>query len=379
PGSRRCADLCVGRARLHATRRPGSDRCQAERSERSGDIGQEQHRCGHDRRHDKARRRQSTDRCGRFIGIDRGASRAGRRGIVSIRPHQRIHHLHWYEAVLDNDRRALAADPRPVPRGRRYGLRTGLTPTDCSRCGTELPPDALACPACGSLIHADTLKQLAAAAGVAARAGDLVSARNHWTAALRLLPAHSQQHAAIRDRLAELNRRIDAASPGGTPAAADQAPWWRRGAPGLVAVALVLISKLKFLLLGLTKASTFISMFAFFGVYWSIYGWPLALGLVLSIYIHEMGHVAMLRRLGIDAGAPMFIPGVGAFVMLKQHIGDPLNEAKVGLAGPVWGLGAALAAFGIYAVTGARIWLAIAQLTGFLNLFNLIPVWQLDG
>ena len=60
---------------------------------------------------------------------------------------------------------------------------------------------------------------------------------------------------------------------------------------------LLLVSKLKFLLLGLTKASTFISMFAFFGVYWSIYGWPLALGLVLSIYIHEMGHVAMLRRL----------------------------------------------------------------------------------
>jgi Zn-dependent protease len=100
---------------------------------------------------------------------------------------------------------------------------------------------------------------------------------------------------------------------------------------------------------------------------------------VLSIYIHEMGHVAMLRSLGIDAGAPMFIPGVGAFVMLKQHVDDPLTDAKIGLAGPVWGLGAALAAFGIYAVTGVRIWLAIAQLTGFLNLFNLIPVWQLDG
>jgi len=70
---------------------------------------------------------------------------------------------------------------------------------------------------------------------------------------------------------------------------------------------------------------------------------------------------------------------VGAFVMLKQHIQDPLTDAKIGLAGPVWGLGAGLCAFGVYAVTGARIWLAIAQLTGFLNLFNLIPVWQLDG
>jgi Zn-dependent protease len=253
-----------------------------------------------------------------------------------------------------------------------------LTPTPCTRCGTELPPHALACPACAALTHADTLKQLAAEADVATRAGDLVGARNHWTTALRLLPDDSQQHAVISDRLTDLARRIDVAAEG-APVAAARTPWWRRGAPGLVAVALVLVSKLKFLLLGLTKASTLMSMFAFFGVYWSIYGWPLALGLVLSIYIHEMGHVAMLRSLGIAAGAPLFIPGVGAFVMLKQHIGDPLTDAKIGLAGPVWGLGAGLAAFGIYIGTGARIWLAIAQLTGFLNLFNLIPVWQLDG
>jgi Zn-dependent protease len=254
-----------------------------------------------------------------------------------------------------------------------------LTPVDCARCGTELSPDALACPACGSLIHGGTLKQLAADADVATRTGDLTSARNYWASALRLLPADSQQHAAINGRIAELTRRIDAAPAKNRPPESERAASWRRGAPGLVTLALILISKLKFLLLGLTKASTFLSMFAFFAVYWSTYGWPLALGLVLSIYIHEMGHVAMLRRLGIDAGAPMFIPGVGAFVMLKQHIGDPLTDAKIGLAGPVWGLGAALAAFGIYTVTGVPIWLAIAKLTGFLNLFNLIPVWQLDG
>jgi Zn-dependent protease len=253
-----------------------------------------------------------------------------------------------------------------------------LTPTHCASCGTELAPDALACPACASLIHASALKQLAADAATATHAGDSVSARSHWEAALRLLPAHARQHAAIRDRIAELTRRIDA-GPERAPSATVETPWWRRGAAGLVTAALLLISKLKFLLLGLTKASTFISMFAFFGVYWSIYGWPLALGLVLSIYIHEMGHVAMLRNLGIEAGAPMFIPGVGALVMLKQHISDPLTDAKIGLAGPVWGLCAGLAALAVYALTGARIWLAIAQLTGFLNLFNLIPVWQLDG
>ena len=163
------------------------------------------------------------------------------------------------------------------------------------------------------------------------------------------------------------------------PTSAEDKSWWQRGVGGAVTVVLLLLSKLKFLLLGLTKASTFISMFAFFGVYWSVYGWPLALGLVFSIYIHEMGHVAMLRRLGIGAGAPLFIPGVGAVVMLKQHVLDPLTDAKIGLAGPVWGLGAGIAALAFYGATGAKIWLAIAQLTGFINLFNLIPVWQLDG
>ena len=227
-------------------------------------------------------------------------------------------------------------------------------------------------------MHAETLKQHAADADAAARAGDLFAARQHWTTALSLLPSHAQQHAAVQTRIAELNRRIGDAGEIPSPPPAGHT-WWSRGGGGLIAIAFLLISKGKFLLLGLTKASTFVSMFAFFGVYWSMFGWPLALGLVLSIYIHEMGHVAMLRRLGIEAGAPLFIPGVGALVMLKQHVSDPLTDAKIGLAGPVWGLGAALAALAMYFMTDARIWFAIAQLTGFLNLFNLIPIWQLDG
>jgi len=254
-----------------------------------------------------------------------------------------------------------------------------MSATACSRCGTQLAPNALACPACGALVHAERLKELAARAEAAA--GDLEGARGEWTSALALLPPAASQHAAVAERVAALDRRITERR---APSAArtgegGAAPWWRRGAAGLATAGLLLLGKLKFLLLGLTKASTLVSMFAFFGVYWSIYGWPLALGLVLSIYIHEMGHVAMLRRLGIDAGAPLFIPGVGALVMLKQHVMDPLTDAKIGLAGPVWGLGAALAALAVYAVSAAPIWLAIAQLTAFINLFNLIPVWQLDG
>ena len=251
--------------------------------------------------------------------------------------------------------------------------------SQCARCATELAPHALACPACGTLVHAEKLKELASAANSALDAGDLTAAREWWEQALRFLPVESQQYATIRARVTDLTKRIDAAAPAEAKPTTEGDSWWKRGGAAIVTIGLLLIGKLKFLLLGLTKASTFFSMFAFFGVYWSLYGWPLAAGIVVSIYIHEMGHVAMLRRLGIAAGAPLFIPGVGALVMLKQHVDDPITDAKIGLAGPVWGLGAALAALGAYAVTHAQIWLAIAHLTGFLNLFNLIPVWQLDG
>ena len=249
----------------------------------------------------------------------------------------------------------------------------------CVQCGTELAPHAVACPACGTLVHSAKLKEIAAGAEAATRAGEVAAASKQWEAALRLLPPESKQYATIRGRITELTKQLETTTPSSSKPEQTEGGWWRRGGAAIVSVAVLLIGKLKFLLLGLTKASTFISMFAFFGVYWNIYGWPLALGLVVSIYIHEMGHVSMLRRLGIAAGAPLFIPGVGALVMLKQHVDDPITDAKIGLAGPVWGLGAALAALGVYAVTQAQIWLAIAHLTGFLNLFNLIPVWQLDG
>jgi Zn-dependent protease len=75
----------------------------------------------------------------------------------------------------------------------------------------------------------------------------------------------------------------------------------------------------------------------------------------------------------------MFVPGLGAFVRMDQYPQNPREDARVGLAGPIWGLGAALVAYGIHLATGAPIWAAITRTAAFLNLFNLLPVWQLDG
>jgi Zn-dependent protease len=92
-----------------------------------------------------------------------------------------------------------------------------------------------------------------------------------------------------------------------------------------------------------------------------------------------MGHVVWLRRFGIPATAPMFIPGLGAFVRLKAHPATVGEDARVGLAGPVWGAAAAIIALALGFGVGKPILFAIARVGAWINMFNLLPVWQLDG
>jgi len=228
-----------------------------------------------------------------------------------------------------------------------------------------------------TLVFSEKLKEFASLAQQHEGAGETEQAIEQWNGAMRLLPSDSAQHETIRRRITDLVA-AQAAKPSAKPVKLE-GPAWRRGLASVGAVLLLALGKLKFLLLGLTKLGTLASMFAFFGWYWGRYGWPLAAGLVISIYIHEMGHVMEIKRLGISASAPVFIPGIGALVMLRQHVDDPVIDARIGLAGPVWGGLAALAAFVVYLVTKSPIWAAIAQLAAFINLFNLVPVWTLDG
>lgn len=206
-------------------------------------------------------------------------------------------------------------------------------------------------------------------AKLAGQAGDWPAARRYWQRALELLPAGSPEYHTAVQRIENIDAQI-ARSHGGN----GLVKWTARLGP----VAL-LLSKAKFLILGLGKLTTLLSMLASFGLYWTMYGWRFAAGLVLSIYIHEMGHVHCLRKYGIAATAPMFIPGFGAVVMLKQHLSSAFEEARVGLAGPIWGLGAAVACWIAALTTGHNVFYALAHTGAWINLFNLIPVWQLDG
>jgi Zn-dependent protease len=252
----------------------------------------------------------------------------------------------------------------------------------CSDCGARFSQSALACPGCQKLVHAQALKDFAATARAAAARGESGEELRVWRSALALLPVESRQYVQIDERVAALARVVDE---GGSAPAGGSA----KRAVGISAIGALLLkfkglvflvlAKAKFLLFGLTKLPTLLSMLATMGIYFAAYGWKFAVGFVLSIYVHEMGHVAALSKFGIPASAPMFIPGFGAFVRLHQYPSSPAEDARVGLAGPIWGLSAALACAAVYLVTRAEFWGALAHTGAYLNLFNLIPVWQLDG
>jgi Zn-dependent protease len=137
-------------------------------------------------------------------------------------------------------------------------------------------------------------------------------------------------------------------------------------------------------LLGLAIKFSF-AVFKFFSIFISvaayslIWGWKFAIGFVLLILVHELGHFFEAKRQGLDANLPMFIPFVGAFVLIKNAPLNPWRNALVALAGPfVGGLGAA-ACWGIGESIDSDLFRALAYAGFLINLINLIPVGILDG
>jgi Zn-dependent protease len=161
-----------------------------------------------------------------------------------------------------------------------------------------------------------------------------------------------------------------------------QAGSMRRRLSAAGAAILALLAKFKAVLLLLPKLKLFASTgtilvsLAAYALFW---GWPFAAGFIALLFVHEMGHAIVLRREGIKASWPMFIPFMGA-VIASRSLGDnALAEARVGLAGPILGSIGAAACILIWHATGADLWRALAFTGFFLNLFNLLPVVPLDG
>jgi Zn-dependent protease len=158
--------------------------------------------------------------------------------------------------------------------------------------------------------------------------------------------------------------------------------FFRRRVAPLGAALLAFLAKIKAIILFLPKFKLLVtagSMAVSIAAYTTIWGFQFAIGFVILLLVHEWGHVIALRREGIKASAPMFIPFMGAVISARSLGDNALAEARVGLAGPILGTIGSAVCIVIWQITGHDFWRALAFTGLFLNLFNLLPVVPLDG
>jgi len=229
---------------------------------------------------------------------------------------------------------------------------------NCRRCSAELLPGALVCEKCQALVYSEQLEQLAEEARTLEARGELLQARDRWLQALPLLPHLSRQAQWIADHARELESGV------AVPrfSTLDSQPRPRSfGQRGILRLGFVL------------------SFLAFVALYSKAEGAQFGIGFAVLILIHEMGHYIDIRRRGLPADMPIFLPGLGAYVRW-QALGVSLQtRAAISLAGPLAGFLAAVACAGFYWQTHDSYWLVLARVGAALNLLNLIPVWMLDG
>ena len=132
-------------------------------------------------------------------------------------------------------------------------------------------------------------------------------------------------------------------------------------------------------LLKIPAFATLFSALVSVGAYSLFYGPWFAVALVVMIFVHEMGHVVEIRRQGMAATAPIFIPFLGAAIFQRSHPTTAVKQAQIGIAGPIAGTIGATVAFMFYTSTHNPVFLLAATIGFFLNLINMLPVWQLDG
>jgi Zn-dependent protease len=244
---------------------------------------------------------------------------------------------------------------------------------NCQRCAHQLAPESLVCDQCHALVHAEKLDQLAAEAKALEAKGDLPQARDRWLSGLSLLPANSRQASWIQEHA----RTLDAAAGRVQPAPPSENKWAQKLGP--VGPIAVLLAKGKFVLTALFKLKFLLSFAAFIGLYWAAFGMKFGIGFAVLVLLHEMGHFIDIKRRGLPAEMPVFLPGLGAYVRW-QALGVSLEtRAEVSLAGPLAGFFTALACAALWWQTGNPLWAALARVGAALNLLNLIPVWVLDG
>jgi Zn-dependent protease len=222
---------------------------------------------------------------------------------------------------------------------------------------------------CHTLAFSEELTILSARASRLEEHGQVAQALEEWRKSLEMLPTQSTQSDWVRDhvRKLELSLRV---SP------QPKNSWAKKLGP--LAPIAVFLAKAKWLL-ALFKFKFLFSLGAFFALYWAMWGWKFGVGFAVLILIHEMGHYIDIRRRGLPADMPVFLPGFGAYVRWQALGISAETRAAVSLAGPLAGLLASIACLLLWWQTGNPLWAGLTRAGAWLNVMNLIPVWILDG
>jgi membrane-associated protease RseP (regulator of RpoE activity) len=124
----------------------------------------------------------------------------------------------------------------------------------------------------------------------------------------------------------------------------------------------------------------------FFGFFISVaayslwfHSWTFAVGFVLMILVHELGHVIAARSYGLKVSLPTFIPFFGAFVTIERAGLTPWKNAVISMAGPFTGGAAGAVIWAVGAARGSNALEVLANITFLLNAFNMLPIGFLDG
>jgi len=241
---------------------------------------------------------------------------------------------------------------------------------NCPNCSHWLTEGTLACPDCQTLTYGAHLSGLAAQAQQMEQQGQWKEARELWAQALQWLPADTRQAVSIQNHLAQIDKRLKAED--------DQKARWTKRLGPFAPIALFLLKAKSFLFV-LLKFKFLLSFLAYFALYWALFDWKFALGFLACIFIHEMGHYVTVKRMGLRAELPVFLPGMGAYVRWYGQGVSKENLAKIALAGPVFGLGSAIACLALFWTTHYGLFAVLAYFAAWLNLINLLPVLGLDG
>jgi hypothetical protein len=240
----------------------------------------------------------------------------------------------------------------------------------CPSCSHWLPDGTLACPDCQTLTYGVHLSEIARSAQELEQEQKWVEARERWRSALAWLPEEAQQAASVRQHIAQIDARLKAAE--------DQKAKWTKRLGPFAPIALFLL-KIKSLLFLVFKLKFLLSLVAFFGIYWVLFGWKFAAGFLACLFVHEMGHFVACKRRGLKAELPVFVPMMGAYVKWYSQGVSLEDLASISLAGPLYGLFAAFACYGFYVSTHAPIFMVLVYVGAWINFLNLFPLLGLDG